>query len=147
MEIRVATPEDIQYVSANLRDSDKVEIWASHRRRPEDLPEVCKDVECWVGVDDNVPFCLFGCNDADGYGSPWLLATDAINFHSIWFLKQSKRLAKLWLWRHGKLTNYIHAENETSILWLIWLGFSFPESVMFNGVKFLRFEKRGVNHV
>ena len=147
MEIRAANPEDIRYVSEHLRESDRREIWASHRRLPEQLPAVCSSVECLVACKDHVPFCLFGCNEAEGYGSPWLLATDEINFHSVWFLKQSKRLAKLWLWRHGMLVNYIHTENETSILWLIWLGFSFPGSVMLNGEKFLRFEKRGVNHV
>jgi hypothetical protein len=140
-EIRRATPADIEYISAHLRERDKAEIWASHRRRPEELPQVCSQVEVYAWVVDDVPVVMFGCND-EGVGVPWLLATDAINFHSVAFLRQARRICWDWLIQYRTLVNYVHADNEQCILWLISLGFAFPESAMINGQKFLRFEKR-----
>jgi len=143
-EIRRATPADIQYISENLRERDRAEIWASHRRRPEELPQVCSQTEVFAWVVDGVPVVMFGCND-EGVGVPWLLATDEINFHSVAFLRQARRICTDWLKQYGTLVNYVHADNEQCILWLISLGFSFPGSAMINGQKFLRFEKRWEN--
>lgn len=144
-EIRRATPADIEYISAHLRERDRAEIWASHRRRPEELPQVCSQVDVYAWVVDGVPVVMFGCNAEGSVGVPWLLATDDINFHSVSFLRQARRICRDWLKQYGMLTNYVHADNEQCILWLISLGFAFPGSVMLNGQKFLRFEKRWQN--
>jgi hypothetical protein len=142
VEVRPATAEDIQHVSTHLREGDRAEIWASHRRQPEELPQICSGVETWAGAADGVAFCLFGCNPEGMIGVPWLLATDDIRFHSVGFLRASRVLCAEWLTRYGTLSNLVHARNDASILWLQWLGFAFPASVMLNGQKFLRFEKR-----
>lgn len=139
MELRIATADDISYISRNLRESDKKEIWASHRRLPADL--LLLQFEAFCAADDR-PFCLFGCNDEGAVGVPWLLATEEINFHSTFFLRQSRRIAALWLSSYEMLSNYIHVENKQSIEWLKWLGFDFRESVKINGEDFIRFEKR-----
>lgn len=141
MEIRRATEEDILYIAANLRESDRREIWASHRRRPEELPESCRDVEVWAALADT-PVCIFGCNAEESCGVPWLLATDEVLNHRVQFLRISRHICREWLRKHKVLTNFVHAENELCILWLNWLGFEFPETAELNGEKFLRFEKR-----
>lgn len=146
-DIRIATQYDIEYISLHMRESDVVEIYASHRRYPEELLEACKGIQCLVATKYETPFCLFGCNLKYGYGMPWLLATDEIEFNSVWFLKQSKRLLKEWLEEYGILTNYIYAKNYASIEWLKWLKFDFPEEVTINDEPFLRFEKRGAKYV
>jgi len=140
MEVRIASKEDIQYVADNLREIDKKEIWASHRRWPMEIPSVCEGQEVYaVG---NPAWCIFGISSEGNKGVPWLLATECINFNSIGFLRASRRIQSDWLKKYGFLTNLIHADNEKCILWLIWLKFSFPASCMINGEKFLRFEKR-----
>ena len=144
-EIRRATPADIQYIAEHLRERYRAEIWASHRRRPEELPQVCSQVEVYAWVVDGVPAVMFGVNAEGSVGVPWLLATDAINFHSVAFLRQARLICWDWLKQYGTLVNYVHADNEQCILWLISLGFAFPGSAMINGQKFLRFEKRWQN--
>ena len=139
MELRIATTDDISFVSRNLRESDKKEIWASHRRLPQDL--LLLQFESFCAADDR-PFCLFGCNSEQNIGVPWLLATDEINFHSTFFLRQSRRILALWLTNYEILTNYVHTENVDSINWLKWLGFEFYETKEMNGEAFIRFEKR-----
>ena len=139
MELRIATTDDIAYISQHLRESDKKEIWASHRRLPQDLLLLSFESFCAA---DARPFCLFGCNEERNVGVPWLLATDEINFHSTFFLRQSRRILALWLDNYEMLTNYIHAENTLSIEWLKWLGFDFMETLKINDEDFIRFEKR-----
>ena len=141
-EIRRATPADIRHIAENLRERDRAEIWASHRRRPEELPQVCSRVEAFAWVVDGVPVVMFGCSADGGIGVPWLLATEEVNYHSVSFLRQSRRICRDWLQQYGTLANYVHSGNEQCILWLISLGFAFPGSVMINGEKFIRFEKR-----
>lgn len=146
MEIRRATEEDILYIAANLRKSDRREIWASHRRKPEDLLESCRDVEVWAAVAEGT-VCIFGCNILGcganaACGVPWLLATDEVLKHRVQFLRTSRQICRMWLEKHRLLTNFVHAENKLCILWLKWLGFEFPGTAEFNGEKFLRFEKR-----
>ena len=89
-----------------------------------------------------MPVVMFGCSANGGIGVPWLLATEEINYHSVSFLRQSRRICRDWLQQYGTLANYVHSGNEQCILWLISLGFAFPGSVMINGEKFIRFEKR-----
>lgn len=140
MEIREATKEDIEYVAAHMRKSDEKEIWASHRVWPIEIPALCDGIDVYaVG---NPAWCIFGCNSEGENGVPWLLATDCINFHSTGFLRASRRIKNDWLKKYGFLTNLIHADNDKCILWLQWLGFSFPSSTMLNGEKFLQFEMR-----
>ena len=141
MEIRRATKRDILFVAANLRESDRREIWASHRSNPEDIPGLCKEVETWAAIAEN-PLCIFGCASNGNSGVPWLLATDDVLNHKVEFLRKSRDICREWLKQFKLLTNIVHAENDICILWLKWLGFSFPAVVMINGEKFMRFEKR-----
>lgn len=144
MEIRRANESDICWIADHLKESDRREIWASHRKTPEDLPESCRNVDVWVAVAEH-PVCIFGCNEEAGAGIPWLLATDEIAHFKIEFLRTSRAICHAWLQKHKLLTNLVHAENDLCILWLQWLGFSFPAVTMINGEKFLRFEKRWQN--
>lgn len=141
-EIRLATEEDIQFVAQHLRATDATEIWASHRRRPEDLPDACREVECYCGLLDGVPVCLFGCNDCGSFGAPWLLGTDMMALVPVSVLRESRRRVRQWLERYRLLTNYVHAKNRVSMDWLSWIGFRFPDSAIVNGELFWRFEMR-----
>ena len=140
-EVRPATPADVEYVSSHLRESDKREIWASHRRMPEELPPICNVIECFVGVKDDVPFVMFGVHDMGEKGVPWLLATDSIQMSGLWFLRESKKICHDWMMRFNTLSNYVHADNKDSIAWLKWLNFDIGEELIVNGERFLRFEK------
>ncbi|MBY4725704.1 MULTISPECIES: hypothetical protein [Burkholderia] len=44
--------------------------------------------EAWVAVDENnIPFCIYGVAEVDGFGSPWMVATPEV-------YRFSKRLVK-----------------------------------------------------
>ena len=136
--IRSATQVEVDYVCTHMRQADKTEIWASHRRTPKQAAIVCGNVSPHIALVDGVPCIIFGCTR----GTPWLLATPLIQTIGVRFIRGSKDFVDEWLDQYKVLENYVHADNEVSIQWLKWLGFSFKETVIVNDEKFIRFVKR-----
>lgn len=72
---------------------------------------------------------VFGLVLSDRCGIPWFLSTDKIKDFKLPFLRQSKQVVKALLeMAGGELINYVSVENEYSIKWLEWLGFTVDKS-------------------
>jgi len=136
--IRNATQSDVDYVCTHMRQDDRLEIWASHRRTPKQAAIVCGTASPYIALVDGVPCIIFGCFG----GTPWLLATPLIQTIGVRFIRGSKAIVDQWLDQYKVLENYVHADNEISIQWLKWLGFSLEETIIVNDEKFIRFVKR-----
>lgn len=128
--IRKATQDDAEYILANLRKADLIELTALYGLQLFG-PAVCGSVSAsdlaWVALLDDMPVCIFGASDlAPGVGTPWLLATEA------WYAIPARALMKACdkymseiLNKYPLVMNYIHAGNTVSIKWLKCLGFEF----------------------
>lgn len=136
--IRNAKQEEIDYVCLHMRQADRAEIWASHRRTLKQASIVCGNANPFIVLVDGVPCIIFGCFS----GTPWLLATPLIQTIGVRFIRGSKAIVEEWLERYKTLENYVHVNNSISIQWLKWLGFSFKETIIVNDEKFIRFIKR-----
>jgi len=140
--IKQAQQADIDYVCANMRQADRAEIWASHRRTPEAVAVACKDANPYVVTVNGVPCIIFGCSGPAETGTPWLLATDLIQTIGVRFIRGSRPIVDQWLAKYLVLENFVHADNELSIKWLKWLNFEFKETVIVNNEPFIRFVAR-----
>ncbi|OXI98474.1 hypothetical protein CFB48_24050 [Burkholderia sp. AU33647] len=88
--IRIATPADCRSLFPRLREQDRVEIALSSGDATEGplLRSLEASKEAWVAVDENnIPFCIYGVAEVDGFGSPWMVATPEV-------YRFSKRLVK-----------------------------------------------------
>jgi len=75
-------------------------------------------------------------------GRIWFLASDLLNKHYFSFIKANKRWLSYLEEHYSFVSNYIIAENETSINWLKWQGFNFlPQPTLVKGVKIMYFYK------
>jgi len=124
-----ATFEDA--AKLQLREIDKREIAAVSGLPPEVVVEAArlktKDDARALYLGDEL-ICIGGIAQSSlrpDWGTPWLLGSDRIDELTIRFAKVSRQWADEGLERFRVLHNFIHVENETSIRWLRWLGFSF----------------------
>lgn len=140
--IREANLNEIAYVCNNMRESDSLEIWASHRRTPQEAIKVCSNARPYIVLVNEIPCILFGCSDNGVNGTPWLLSTELIQTIGVRFIRGSKAIVESWLSKHEYLENFVHAKNKISMQWLKWLGFSFKETIIVNNEPFTRFVKR-----
>lgn len=148
--IKFKVPDDqaVEFIAANMREADAVEVWASGHYTPIDA--VRKSLEyskfatvVWI---DDVPCAIFGLSIYDvlsGTGVPWLLSAEQILNHKREILKHSPDVIEMMLEICPKLMNHVHAENKVSIRWLRWLGFDIDEAKPEgrDGALFHRFHK------
>jgi len=88
------------------------------------------DVYCRAGfsVDTGLPEFLFGVSKLDGQvavGSPWMLATEDLQITKEWLRRCRDEVFPEMEATFPILMNYVHKDNEESIRWLSWLGFTF----------------------
>lgn len=142
-----ATEAHIIPVAEGMRESDIQEITASFGVTP--LVAVTESFKCsplcWTIMQGEEVIGMFGVgSDGSERGSPWLLATPALEDSGMTFLRQSRSYVQKMLRNHSFLENWVDARNLVSIKWLKWCGFEFDEPRPF-GVEqrpFLRFEMR-----
>jgi len=150
IEIVRAEREHLEPIAANMRAADAQEVWAASRESPlaalEDSYQ--KSSFAYTGLVGGEPVGMFGVGDVNilaGVGAPWLLGTDGMmKIPKRLFLERSRLMVEGWRARYRLLSNYVDGRNTVSIRWLKWLGFEFREDVVMNGVKFYRFEMRGI---
>lgn len=123
------TQELLELVAADMRDADKVEIWASDRQTPLSALTMgvsMSDYSTAVVIDDT-PCAVMGLSircPLTGSGVPWLLGANAIMRYKREILLQSPRVIDQMLTICPRLFNFVHCENKASIRWLRWLGFT-----------------------
>jgi hypothetical protein len=154
IEILPATEYHIREVSNMVRSADKEELWAATMHTPEQAIRagVENSDEALVGLVDGTPVCIWGVvNDSliGPVGTPWMIATTALDKHAKAFLRRCRREAMKSFSQYALLENYVHVKNTRAIEWLKWLGFfvnNEPEEYGMLGEKFYKFSMR-LNHV
>ena len=131
--IYTIVPAEVQHIEAMLphvRQADVDELWASTMSTPEEALRLGLKMssECWAGLVDGEPFCVFGVVPGSilgGIGLPWLVGTEGIQKHRRFFLRGSKSFGQHWLETFDSLVNLVDARNTVAIRWLKWMGFQF----------------------
>lgn len=124
----LANEAHVASVAAHMRAADVREIKASSGSTPERALSVSLKVsaKAWTIIDDDgTPIGMFGVAPfMPMTGSPWLLGTDRIENHQLFFLRRSRRYVGEMLAEFPLLMNYVSVHNRTSIEWLRWCGFT-----------------------
>lgn len=126
---------ELTYLAIHLRDSDALEISRSSK-----LPASTAIAWSWrmssfrrMYLDGcGKPGALIGVADVGprGHGCPWMLATDAADAMPLYLWRESKNLLQYLQSQYRYLSNFVDAENATSIRWLERLGFHIAEPVL-----------------
>ncbi len=145
--VRRPTPEDVEFVIANIRDEDVAEITAldggNVRDALAETPDMDKNAFVWER--EGKVHAIFGVNpvpDMDRVGVIWMLATKTFDEHFMVFAAACKTVFDAVVKDYEYLFNYVHSENKKSIRWLKWLGFDVKpaEPIGVDGAQFHRFE-------
>lgn len=148
--IRPATIEDAICVALNVREADRLEIWASDQLTPVAalVRAYNRSAACFCLVVDGEIACIYGVaplSTLTGTASPWMIGTDLIKKNQFTFLRKCKKSVLDMVRPYSTLTNYVDSRNKLSIRWLKWLGFNVnarPEPYGAMGMLFHRFELR-----
>jgi hypothetical protein len=151
--VEIVAPQigDVDYIADNMRDADRIEVRAIANLSPKQALErsLYSEVAYTVVVNDE-PCCMFGFARASALsdvGVPWLLGTELVNSIPVKFLRESKRIVDDFMrsGKYAKLENWIDSENEVSLRWLKWLGFTVRDDVTLvrGGRTFYYFNKEG----
>jgi hypothetical protein len=138
------------HIAECMRDCDIEEVWAASHQLPYEALATSLQMSPYAqtAILDGVPCAMYGVAVPDfmsDVGAPWMLATDDLKLWSLWFLKRSVRVIREMLECCPFLMNYVDARNETSILWLKWLGFKLSDSAIpwgADGLPFHIFQKQ-----
>jgi len=126
---RLTTLKDIKYLSIRLRKADKEEILASVGLTPYQalIKSYYNSTICFTIVNPkNEPVGIFGVTDnGDGIGGIWALATDDLQKIQLAFLKECRKVIKVFNQKYRILWNYVDCRNQLHIKWLKWCGFKF----------------------
>tara|TARA_R100000808_G_scaffold7216_1_gene21318 strand:- start:557 stop:1015 length:459 start_codon:yes stop_codon:yes gene_type:complete len=127
--VRKTIKKDCEILAIKLRQSDKNEIWSSHRATPIEALE--------QGLNESGDFCytlllneevvgIFGVNRVDNEsGVVWLMGSNNMTSHKSGFYKVSKKYLRLFRKEFSLLFNYVDDRNKQTAKWLEKLGFSF----------------------
>ncbi len=121
-------------LAQRLRQSDKDEIAAASGLDPlQGLGQsVAMSHYSYTIMEDEEPVVMYGARHvADGKGLVWLLASDALERHSIQFLRNSVEYINRLHYETGchTLSNLTDKRNTLHHRWLRWTGFTFGPEV------------------
>jgi hypothetical protein len=142
---RKARKKDCKQLAKRMRDSDILEVKASHGHTPYQalmrsflVSDFCMSI---IYKGEVVGMC--GVSSLEkGVGSPWLLGSNklvSVPRITFSFLRQSTNWVTKQQVKYPLLLNYVHAKNEASLMWLKHLGFTFLREVEFRGEPFYEF--------
>lgn len=161
-QVTKAKEDHIPFIAANMRDVDRLEVWAMSRLSPKQALKISLAASdfaftYWL---DGEPVAMMGvarhgclaCSAAhDGMkgrrvGVPWLLATDALYRDRRGFLTISKFFSDILDDGYDRLENWACLQNSDVLRWLAFYGAQFADKpVFFNGVPFLKFWRENKN--
>jgi len=145
MQLRDATPADVEYVAAHLRAADVVELRATGLPDPAEAVRESARISTWTRaavVGDDVA-AVYGVTPtaAPGVASPWMLGTDAIHRVGREFLRASVGEVERMMGDNLLLFNRVHVDNTVSLAWLRWLGFTISDKPAHDNPNFYDFWK------
>ena len=149
-----ATGISAALITPLLRNCDRAEISATLAMPEQEaiarsIENSTEPLEAWHGME---LVCLFGIGQSrlrPGYGSPWMVGTDAIYKHDQLFLRMSRAWIEAVHPQYQLLENWVFSENRDAMRWLDWLGFEInPQAQPYGqfGKPFHHFEMRGGAH-
>ncbi len=150
LKVRLTIAIDAKKLAPKLRQADIKEIKAATGETPLFTLEngIYRSDSCYTIVDeDDKPLAIFGTvpdSNRNDTGRVWLLGSDELVKHSLFFLRNSHKWVVKLHQRYNILWNYIDARNEVHIRWLKWCGFNFIRRIEKYGVEqrpFYEFEK------
>lgn len=126
-------------VQINVRESDAREIWRTSLSGPNKAVRrsILASRDVWTARIDGEIICIFGVADVSlitKTGAPWLLGSDLVEEQGLEFLVKTKKYMEKVKVGYDRLMNYVDADNEVSIKWLEWIGFTVGEPVPFGAV-------------
>lgn len=128
LSFRPSTEADARFIGAHLRAEDLKEVQLISDLAPPELLEQSRTASVWSRVADaeGVPAMIFGIapSPIDGWGVPWLLATDQFDAINRRLVRRCHIQVKEMHTLFPCLHNIVHHGNQVSINWLRWLGFS-----------------------
>lgn len=139
-QIQPATQEDAEWLAECLRSADLRELAALTAIPPLDALRFSVRYDLsWSCLDDEgLPFALYG----RGRGSPWMLASDGLEVHWRWFLRNTKRIVADMQGDHPVIANAADARNTVHLRWIQWAGFTLhPQVTAPSGVPFIPFHR------
>lgn len=147
VELRPVQDGDIEYIAANVREADRIEIYESSRR---DVAEALRDTvtrseRTAVAVYDGKPEAIFGVGRLSlmsDVGVPWMIGTKALTGNARKVMSVARPLLRRVMQGNEVLRNFVHADNKLAIRWLKSMGFRFSEPIPYGwrGAKFHVFE-------
>ena len=152
-KIDIAQSWHIRHIVENVREADRIELWAAACMTPGDvlLESLRRAEEAYTGLVDDIPVCMFGVMNGapmSGVGIPWMVGTKHLDKYAVLFLRRCGPVVEAMADHYKVLRNYVDARNTRAIRWLQWLGFEIQEAVPYGPfhLPFHPFEMRG-NHV
>ena len=131
--VRESNFYDVVAMHKNLRESDVLEVLASHNHTPEEALHSCiKDGGFSYTIEvTGQPVGIFGINPDTILGNRatiWFLATDGIDKIRRRFLMNSGKFIKIFLEHYSYLYNWVDSRNESSVEWLKFCGAKVEEA-------------------
>jgi hypothetical protein len=139
--VAIPTPEDLDFLAANLRPEDVREVadspFNTERKSVRDvLEEMALHPATRVARHRGVPYLVFGVTVLEENGMrvayPWLMGTPAmVSFHKGLFVQARKWLSAI---REDcdAVFNYFDIRNETHIKWALRMGFRPTQALLNN---------------
>lgn len=140
-----ATRDDCEAVACDLRLRDEAELRASDGDPREAIIKgwLASPSFCFAGYDEHSrALGILGvCEASREWSCPWLVGTNALEFHRRELAVLSVRLFPRIAARFPNMKNYVDARNGVSIAWLARLGFRLGEPVAYGvaGLDFVPF--------
>lgn len=134
VEFTPVEPGHVEYVAANIRECDRVEVYESSKRDvlialSHSVERSDRTMTMQVG---GVPVAIAGVGRlslTSTVGVPWMLGTDDVTRRSRLLLPHGPAVVRRMMQSHDVLRNLVHDENKASIRWLRSLGFRLSDPI------------------
>lgn len=145
VEIREVEAEDIDLLTADMRQADRDEVAATTSVPLDQVVTTTVALSTYArsGWVDGRLACLWGIAPlslTSSSGVPWFLSTPVVEQHPVLFLRRCKPHVQEFKDRYDFMVNHVDARNKVAIHWLKWLGFEMEEPRPW-GVKGLPFHR------
>lgn len=154
VSITPTTSEDLDELAEHMRDIDRKECRLTMPMPVRKALSLSHEVsyETLTGRVDGKLVAVFGIarmSTISSVGVPWMLGTPLVERYAMTVIRYNREMISKWEKQHSILKNYVHVDNETSIRWLRWLGFTILKPVRFGAKNefFHPFELRSKTYV
>lgn len=146
IQILKYAPEHGEYIAANMRPSDKKEVYAMALLTPAAAikASLSTAVTSYTALVDGVPALMWGISRRSflsSVGVPWLLGTPVAEDHQYKFGRETVTYFKEMASLFPVMENFALAENKRALRWIKWTGFDIEEPRPHGafGAEFVRF--------